>query len=240
MTKETEVTDIPPEHMDIVIPAAAGKQTEPVETATENPKDKVLIGGKVFDSQEAAEAHLNDLERQRAEAVAYARGLKEAINPVNQATKEAGIDENYMKEFEAKFFENPVKTMMDFKQEIVAQTVNQVMQHQNLMQDKQSVWADFYSKNPELNSPAKRKVFESYARELARDPAYSGLEFADGLAKAGNLFKSVFVSEKSLPKANTSFTPATVVGSGKKEEPEQNEALDFASQIKQAQRRGRK
>lgn len=197
------------------------------------PSTSFKVGSKEFTSAEEAAKYLDQLEDEKIAAENYSKGLKDSF--VNQVKNNGVVDDaDPYKELEDKFFNDPAKTLSEVKEAATAEAL-EIFRRENADNEaKKAVWAKFYSDNPQF--VGKEEVVEAMVNKYSADPEWGKLSMAEGLKRVGDKLKQYVGNTTVLESKNAVVTGAGGYGSGVKKSVE-NKPLDFATQIRQHQRR---
>lgn len=136
----------PPEEAQEVQPDSAA----PAVAVVGQPKEKIRIGDRTFDSQKEAWSYAEELERQRLAADAYRQGIQDALQRDNpQAQNEPPPPEE---NFEEKFYADPKKFLDEYGQKIRDNVTREVLGQVEKQSKVTKLWEQFYNENPDLQS----------------------------------------------------------------------------------------
>lgn len=149
---EAEV--IPKEEIVPPVPALAGGDPEVVEPTPE--EGSIEIAGKKFRTQKEAfdwaQENIKSLEQEKLLGDAYRQGISDASvagNPVAPVTQIAPPEDD--KDWEAKFYSNPKKTLAEFAADIEARTAERINSQLGAKSADEKLWSEFFNLHPDLD-----------------------------------------------------------------------------------------
>jgi len=244
--------------------AKAEPKVEPPAAPAES-KKAIKIGDRSFDKVEEALEYAKELERAATADKAYIEGVKDATK---KPVEEAAPQETPYEKFAKRIFEDPVAAAKeyadDIKQDIVNLYNNSIKQQNEAeaqasynnsikqqneaeaqARQRNEAYDTFYKTNPDLSTPAVRKIVDRLMTEkwnelgpLSPDVAWPKLAlYARNEVKA--------ITEGAVPTKEMPSGPVVTTGSSGMEAPvtteeKPQENLDFVRQLNQFRKGKRK
>jgi hypothetical protein len=219
--------------------------SQPAQETKKEAEALYTFKGKDFKSKEEMTSFIHQLESEKTQAEAYAKGMKEAtLTQMKTEATEKVDEEKFLRELEDEFFTNPAKTLDSKIKQAEANAYKRAQDEmapikQQLAAEQQTkLWDKFYKTNADL--AGKEEMVEALVARYSTDPAYAQLPIAEGLekiaAKARNLLKTERVLDNNTVQLASS-NRTTGAGFGNNRATTENTPLDFVSQVRQASKR---
>jgi hypothetical protein len=133
----------------------ATKEEEVVEepAVAAKAEEEILIGGKTFTNEADAIAYARELEQERLASDAYRQGVQDAAIQTKGNPSDAAQGEK--EDFNEKFYENPQDFIAQAVKKAADDGYQRAITEVDQRSQKENLWNEFYSQNPELKSKDK-------------------------------------------------------------------------------------
>lgn len=237
---EAEV--IPKEEIVPPAPALAGGSPEVPPVDPPPDEGAIEISGKKFRTQKEAfdwaQDNIKALEHEKLLGDAYRQGISDASGaaiPAPIVTQAAPPEED--KDWEARFYSNPKKTLAEFAADIEARTAERINSQLGAKSADEKLWGEFFNLHPDLDGfrtdvqfvlDSNKDTVQALAKTKGQKEAMAFLaqktraKFEDYMERRK--------PTKQLPNGGGGSSPTgqETVTAGKKS----SEPLDFATQIR--------
>lgn len=198
---------------------------------------KVKFAGKEFASNVEAEQYAVQLEREKIDAEAYARGMKEQMSR-NLPSAVATVAPDEFAGLEDEFFKDPAGTLKKVSKRTTEKATEIATQMYRQEMNRQQQWNKFYVDNPDL-APWKDDVVNQVLAE--KGSAWSSLTWDEGAKNLAVEARSKIASIKGrlqnvtpLRSGAAVVADSTAAVSSGRAPTVATKPLDFVTQLNQA------
>lgn len=207
---EAPATDIPAVEVPLVV--AATPEQAPIEEGA--PTEEILIGDKVFTSNDEAIAYARQLQGTVATNDAYQQGINDALagQQNNQSVTQEPVDEVPFFD-SAEFYENPQEVMKRVTKQATDKAVDIVRQEAAQKAQTDQLWNEFYSKYPKLQKSdrlVKQELDDNWALLGNMPDASKAMDILAQKATARiNSMLADYLPAQELPLTKQATSPGT-------------------------------
>ena len=220
-----------------------GNNPEPAPAAQPAPSEEIVIGGKKFSNSKEAWAYAQELEQENANLNAYSQGLREGVGTSQHYQQPDPEPEELLSEDD--YFTDPVGAIKKVASKVEQQVTSRIESGNQRRNQVTQFWNEFYGSNEDLQG---HKDYCEYTLNNNMNMFADMKDFKLAHGKLATMVRNnlnlTSSNSKELPNTPHDASPGSslpgVIPGNNNPEPDDNDELDFSSQVKQHQSNKRK